>query len=90
MGDCWEHEIRLVRDIGGFDLESPRLLEAAGQAPPEDVGWVSGFLEFRRIMLDPLDPEYARTKEWAGYWKPELDDYSGRPGLISRFLFYED
>lgn len=69
-------------DIQLLDKESPYLVEASGQAPPEDVGGVSGFLDFRKIMLDPRHPEYAETKEWAGYWQPELSNWESRPHVV--------
>jgi len=56
MGDNWEHEIQLIRVIEEHDKESPYLLEASGQTPPEDVGGVGGFLNFREIMLNPCHP----------------------------------
>ena len=34
--------------------------------PPEDVGGVSGFNEFREIWDNPDDPEYQEMKKWAG------------------------
>lgn len=82
MGDSWEHDIELVRVIDEHDEESPYLLEASGQAPPEDVGGVAGFIDFREIMLDSSHPEYAQTKEWAGYWSPELREWEARPRVI--------
>lgn len=74
MGDNWEHEIQLVRVIEEHDKESPYLLEASGQTPPEDVGGVGGFVNFREIMLNPSHPEYIEMKEWAKYWTVELSD----------------
>jgi hypothetical protein len=82
MGDNWEHEVELVRVIDEHDKDSPYLLEAVGQAPPEDVGGVGGFIDFREIMLDPKHDDYEDTKLWAGYWTPELSDYESRPGLV--------
>jgi hypothetical protein len=84
MGDNWEHSIELMRVIDEHTEESPYLLEAVGQAPPEDVGGVSGFCDFREIMLNPNHEEYAETKQWAGYWKPELDEWDTRPKVIHR------
>ncbi len=82
MGDSWEHRIELVREIDNHHEESPYLLEASGQAPPEDVGGVPGFEEFRDIMLDPKHPEYEQMKEWSGYWSLELRDWESRPKVI--------
>lgn len=82
MGDNWEHEIQLVRVIDEYDEESPYLLEASGQTPPEDVGGVGGFVNFREIMLNPDHQEYEETKEWAKYWTPELSEWKSHPRVI--------
>ncbi len=82
MEDNWEHEIQLVRVIEEYDKESPYLLEASGQTPPEDVGGVGGFVSFREIMLNPNHPEYGEMKEWAKYWTIELTDWKSRPRVI--------
>ena len=82
LGDSWEHEIQLVRVIEEHDKESPYLLEASGQTPPEDVGGVGGFVNFREIMLNPSHPEYGEMKEWAKYWTIELSEWKSRPRVI--------
>ena len=82
MGDSWEHSIALVREIDDYSEDSPYLLEAIGQAPPEDVGGVPGFIEFHDIMLNPKHPEYKQMKDWAGYWPLELRDWDMKPKVI--------
>jgi hypothetical protein len=82
MGDYWQHEIQLIRVIEEHDKESPYLLEATGQAPPEDVGGVGGFVDFRGIMLNNSHPEHQEMKEWAGYWTVELHDWQSQPKVI--------
>lgn len=82
MGDDWEHEIQLVRVIEEHDQESPFLLEASGQTPPEDVGGVGGFVSFREIMLNPGHPEYEEMREWAKFWTPELREWQSRPRVV--------
>ena len=82
LGDNWEHEIQLVRVIEEYDKESPYLLEAKGQTPPEDVGGIGGFINFREIMLNPGHPEYKAMREWAKYWTVELYEWQSRPGVI--------
>lgn len=84
MGDNWKHEIELINVIENYDKESPYLIEAEGQSPPEDVGGVTGFIEFRNIMMNPKSPEYEDMKQWAGYWSIELKDWQKRPGVIWR------
>ncbi|HOR13908.1 MAG TPA: plasmid pRiA4b ORF-3 family protein, partial [Clostridia bacterium] len=82
MGDNWEHTIEFIREIEEHYEESPFLLEAEGQTPPEDVGGVSGFIEFREIMLDQSHPEHASTKEWVGCWSKELREWETKPKVI--------
>lgn len=82
MGDNWEHEIQLTQVIEDYDKESPCLVEAIGQTPPEDVGGVGGYVNFREIMLDQNNPEYKDMKEWARFWTPELSDWEKRPRVI--------
>lgn len=82
MGDNWEHEIELVRTIDEHTEDSPYLLEAVGQTPPEDVGGVGGFIDFHEIVLDPDHPKYTATKEWAGHWSPDLWEWKARPRVI--------
>ena len=71
-----------MRVIEDYDKESPYLLEASGQTPPEDVGGVWGFVEFREIMLNPDHSEYETMKEWAEFWSPELSDWEKSPRVI--------
>ena len=82
MGDNWEHKIQLVRVIEDHDEDSPYLLEASGQTPPEDVGGVGGFVNFREIILNPSHPEFEEMRAWAKYWDPELSDFQKRPKVI--------
>ena len=82
MGDNWEHQIELVRVIEDYDQESPYLLEASGQTPPEDVGGIPGFIHFYTIMLDPQDPEHDELKDWAFLWSLELNEWQKKPRAI--------
>lgn len=82
MGDNWEHTIQLIRVIEDHDMESPYLLEASGQTPPEDVGGVGGFVNFREIMVNPNHPEFEEMKQWAAYWTTELSDWKKHPRFI--------
>lgn len=82
LGDNWEHTVELVREIDEYSEESPYLLEASGQAPPEDVGGVPGYLEFLDIMGERKHPEHEQMKAWAGYWTPVLSDWEAKPRFI--------
>ena len=82
FGDSWLHDIELVRVIEERNEESPYLLEAIGQTPPEDVGGVDGFINFRNIMQNPTHPDYAMLREWAGFWSLELSNWNSRPRIV--------
>ncbi len=82
MGDGWEHEIQLIRILEDYDKESPYLVEASGQAPPEDVGGIGGFLDFYEIMSNPDHPEYEEMEKWSHYWTIELSERKKQPRVI--------
>jgi hypothetical protein len=82
MGDMWEHEIKLARVIDKHHEESPFLLEAEGQSPPEDSGGAYGFAEFYEAFTNPEHPRHEEMKEWGGNWSPELRDWEKRPRVI--------
>jgi hypothetical protein len=79
MGDYWQHQIQLVRVIDEHNEESPYLVEAIGQSPPENVG---GFVDFHSVMLNPDSPEYSDMRIWAGYWSLELSAWESNPKVI--------
>lgn len=83
FGDNWEHHIELVQVIEEYDGELPYLLEAKGQTPPEDVGGIGGFIDFRKIMLDVNNPNYEETKVWSRYWSPELSEWNKKSRFIN-------
>lgn len=70
FGDGWEHTIKIERL---FDAEPatlyPRLIDASGRYPPEDVGGPWGYAEFVEAMNDP---QHERHAEFAG-WIDEND-----------------
>ena len=82
FGDNWQHTIELLNVIEEYNEDSPYLLKAVGQGPPEDVGGVGGFIDFREIMLNPNHPDYDETKEWAQFWSPELSEWESKPKII--------
>lgn len=67
FGDSWEHKLQVgkIADPIPGDLY-PRLTDAAGQCPPEDVGGFPGYEEFLEAMADPEHPEHLHLKEWYG------------------------
>ena len=65
FGDNWQHEIILESIIPDYDKNHPICLEGIGDAPPEDVGGISGYEEFLEIMADPSHSEHETLKGWA-------------------------
>jgi hypothetical protein len=67
FGDGWEHTVRIERITDPVPgIAYPRLLEAVGHCPPEDVGGPWGYGEFLEAIADPDHKEHAETLEWVG------------------------
>lgn len=65
FGDGWEHSIKIERiepAITGLDY--PRLLDASGACPPEDIGGPWGYQEAREALADPNHERHAEMVEW--------------------------
>ncbi|MCH4888575.1 plasmid pRiA4b ORF-3 family protein [Acidaminobacter sp. JC074] len=82
LGDCWQHKIELTNVLEAYDKELPYLLEASGQTPPENVGGVGGFIEFRKVMLDDKHPDHKGYKRWAPLWRIELSEWHKKEKVI--------
>lgn len=65
FGDGWNHTIKIERlaDPEPATLY-PRLIEASGRCPPEDIGGPWGYAEFVEAMADP---KHERHDEFAGW-----------------------
>jgi hypothetical protein len=76
FGDGWEHTIKVERLIDrepGFLY--PRLIEAKGHCPPEDVGGPWGYGEFLEAIADPSHEHHRELKEWfADDFNPHVVD----------------
>ena len=67
FGDGWEHTIKVERMAPAEpDVLSPRLIEASGRRPPEDVGGPWGYGEMIEALEDPGRERHAETREWLG------------------------
>ena len=67
FGDDWRHDV-IVEGIHDGDpvMEYPAFVDGARRCPPENVGGVSGFMEFLEAVLDPFHKQHARMVEWYG------------------------
>ena len=67
FGDGWEHTIKVE---GIFEAEPgvqyPRLIEAVGRCPPEDVGGPWGYAEFLEAVGNPKHERHVEMTEWIG------------------------
>lgn len=84
-GDGWEINVKLLEVLDDYRGRLPFLIEADGAAPPEDVGGIGGFIEFRNAFLNPSDPEHESVREWAESWKSELSYFEKIPQELYRF-----
>ena len=72
FGDNWWIDLELEQVLApDAQAKYPRCIAGERNAPPEDVGGVSGFAEYARIMADRYHPEYRETRRWRGPFKPE-------------------
>lgn len=67
FGDGWEHTVRIERVTNAVaGIVYPRLIDATGRCPPEDVGGPWGYREFLEAIADPDHEEHAERLEWVG------------------------
>jgi hypothetical protein len=76
FGDCWKHTIKVERLLDPQPgVIYPRLIDATGRCPPEDVGGAWGYVEFLDAVRDPQHEQHAELKEWIGYdFDPNIAD----------------
>jgi hypothetical protein len=76
FGDGWEHTIKIERLIDPLPgMGYPRLIEAVGRCPPEDVGGPWGYADFLAAISDPDHDRHAELKEWnAEDFNPNIVD----------------
>lgn len=65
FADGWEHTIKIERLINPEPgAVYPRLIEASGRCPPEDVGGPWGYAELLEAINDPTHERHAELREW--------------------------
>jgi hypothetical protein len=86
FGDGWEHTIgieRVTDPVPG--IAYPRLIEAVGRCPPEDVGGPWGYGEFLEAIADPDHEEHAERLEWiGGPFDPTDPDIEGLAQAVNK------
>lgn len=67
FGDGWEHTIKIERLIEAVPgVAYPRLIDATGRCPPEDIGGPWGYGEFLEAIADPGHERHTELTEWIG------------------------
>ena len=76
FGDGCEHTIKIERLIDPEPgISYPRLIEAKGHCPPEDVGGPWGYSELLEALDDPSHERHSEFKEWlADDFNPHVVD----------------
>jgi Plasmid pRiA4b ORF-3-like protein len=76
FGDGWEHSVRIERLSDAVPgIAYPRLVQAVGRCPPEDVGGPWGYRDLLDALADPNHAEHAEKLEWiGGYFDPAKAD----------------
>jgi len=67
FGDGWEHTVRtdkIIEPEPGADY--PRLVDAKGRCPPEDVGGPWGYEEYLEAIADPRHERHEEMVQWRG------------------------
>ncbi|MGC8477302.1 MAG: plasmid pRiA4b ORF-3 family protein [Acetobacteraceae bacterium] len=67
FGDGWEHTVRIERITDAVaGVAYPRLIDAAGRCPPEDVGGPWGYSAFLEAIANPDHEEHEEWLTWVG------------------------
>lgn len=62
LGDNWKHDVGVL----GRGGDQPGCVGGEGACPPEDCGGVGGYADLLEALADPLHPEHASMRAWAG------------------------
>jgi HAMP domain-containing protein len=86
FGDGWEHSVRIERIADAMPgIAYPRLIEAVGHCPPEDVGGPWGYGEFLDAISDPGHEEHAERLQWiGGHFDPTATDVEALAQAVHR------
>ena len=76
FGDNWEHILEIEKTFPpDKSVRYPVCLAGAHTCPPEDVGGIPGYENFREAIGDPQHPDHKVLSEWiGGSFDPEAFD----------------
>jgi len=87
FGDDWQHTIKVERRFAAelWD-EFPRLADAKGRCPPEDIGGPWGYAGYLEAISDAHHPRHAEFMEWPGRRDPKEIDRAAIEAALSPFV----
>ncbi len=85
FGDGWSHqlEVEAFHEVEPGE-QAPRCIEGAESGPPEDVGGIGGYHEYKRVLKDRRHP---RHREWLA-WRGPFDPYKFDLQAINARLYW--
>lgn len=87
FGDGWQHEVIfegcLRAEKGG---RYPVCVEGERACPPEDVGGVWGYAEYREALADPKHEQHEEMLQWRGPFDAEKFDAERATKMMRRGL----
>ncbi len=87
FGDDWRHTIKVERRFSAELWEEfPRLIDAKGRCPPEDVRGPWGYAEYLEAISDPAHKRHAELLGWLGRRDPNEIDRAAMETALSRFV----
>ena len=87
FGDNWKHEIKSNSVVDAYSKNTAEFIDGAGDAPPEDVGGVGGYLAFLEALFDSNNPEHEAVVEWiTPQWKYKPFDAEGTKRCLRNFI----
>lgn len=87
FGDGWEHAVKIEKIVEADPGATyPRLLDAKGRCPPEDVGGPWGYPDFLEAIADPKHARHAEMIAWRGPgFDPETVDIADIEKNLAKF-----
>ena len=87
FGDDWRHTIKVERRFSAELWEQyPRLVDAKGRCPPEDVGGPSRYADYLDAMSDPTHKRHAELTSQFGRREPNQIDRQAMETALTLFV----
>lgn len=64
MGDNWEHEIKLTKEVTEDQTLIPQVIAWQGNCPPEDCGGLGGYEYLLGVINQPKHEDYENLTHW--------------------------